>query len=421
MRKVYLLIDIENVSVKNLQNSLEDLFQRMHSDGYEVFKVGYASTRANLIEEWNQLIRFSFDIPQDHILSICSLSGYDSADMALCFIAGMWCKENELDKYPFLLLSNDKLLKRIENQIQSMSIECLRYELDPEKYKGKKKEPHYVEFNGNNYPFCLYPPQKVIPSLSIIECPSKTDHPIQSIPIPNIGEELSLGRGSNNDICLDYWDQYNPSLYSTHLFLGYSHDSIYIRSAKGHRRGRRSIEINGILIDSSQGNVPINNGDLLKVGLFVFKVSLPRLFSERPLLNNNDIHSVLDNIEILLSRWIRGTLQALNKDWWTLYIDQEIRDQCEERNTSSIEHSFNYLLFSDLGKIIMSNWVVFSPLILPLFLTRRLFRKAFSRLTEIRNLKAHPMRKDLDIDDIAFANSFYNTMLIIIPNNPALA
>ena len=95
MKKVYVIIDIENVAVKYKKEALQDFNTRLNKDGYEVFKIGMAAKDSAQLNVWKQMCLEVFEINLDNIKITRVAAGYDSADMAMSFIAGFWCKENE--------------------------------------------------------------------------------------------------------------------------------------------------------------------------------------------------------------------------------------------------------------------------------------------------------------------------------------
>ena len=279
IKKVYLLIDIENVSTKNRKEELCEMYEQLFHDGYAIYKIGLAAKDIQLLNDWKIICHEIFGTDLENIKILKAATGYDTADMALCFMAGYWCKENEIEKLPFIILSNDKLLKKVEIHIKQLDIECLEYKINTNSWKKCKEKPT-LSFNEELYPYGYDSPSICIPYLRVITHPTKTDHPITYIPIPNIGEEISIGGGDYNSdlhVSLNYWDQGNhSSLYSIHAYMGYkSNNQLYIRSAKGFRRGVHSVEINNVIINSANGNLALKDGDIIKIGGFVFKIIIP--------------------------------------------------------------------------------------------------------------------------------------------------
>ena len=418
MENVYLLIDIENVSIKKRREALIHLRDRLTEDGYEVYKAGLASKSLSQIEEWEGMILNTFQIAKQNVMGIKTSSGYDSADMTICFMAGLWCKENEVSRYPMIILSNDKILKSIEDQIQSLGIKCLQYDLNPDKFKKEKKTVP-IEFRKDKYPFNYTTVQLGIPSFLVITYPKDTDYPISSIPIPNIGEEFSIGSShgdthEDTTICLDYWDQGMHTLYPIHVYVGYKEGEVYVRSAKGHRTGQHAVERNGVLIESSMGNIVLSHGDIIRIGGFLFRVNIPRSYSEREIVSLDDTSSTIKNAEILLHQWIRNVLKASNDNWWDQLVRKDIQAECNARNNSTFEHSYNYTFLRDLDKIIADNWGLFDPMISPYYMSKGSFRKALSKFMMIRNKEMHPTREKLADDEVEFISAFLFTLQQII-------
>ena len=419
MKKVYLLIDIENVSIKNKRDALSDLASRLAIDGYVAYKIGLASKTINQLNDWKEMCINIFQVNVDSIITIKVASGYDSADMALCFIAGYWCKENETKKYPFVILSNDKILKKVEIYIKLLDIDCLSYNLDFDSFKRIKCEKESIIFDKEFYPYGYNECQITIPHLDVVTHPIETDHPISYIPIPNIGEEITFGISRSDayqHISLDYWDQQKKhTLYPIHSYIGYKNNSqLYVRSSKGFRRGPRSVEINGTIIDSSRGNVPLKDGDILKIGGFVFKVVIPLCYSNRELIKGDSVDSIVKNTEILLHQWIRKSLESSNENWWIEQVREDIRIGCEERKDSPYEHPYNYTFLRDLDKIVKDNWDLFCMSISPFYMSKGKFDRSLSQFITIRNKVMHPTRIDLAGDEVTFLNDFYYTINAIV-------
>ena len=414
MKKVYLIIDVENVAFKNNVEALKDFHIRLNSDGYEVYKIGMAAKDLTQLYVWKQMCLEEFEINIDNIKIIRAAAGYNSADMAMSFIAGYWCKENEDNKYPFIILSNDKIFKKTEIYIKAENMDCLEYFWSKEELKIIKQPQESLNFDYEKYPYGYGKCEISIPRLDVITHPNETDHPISFIPLPNIGEEFSLGIESNNSeqhICLDYWNQdKKKSMYPIHAYVGYYKGQLYVRSAKGFRRGDKSVEINNVIINSANGNKLLENGDLLKIGRFVFKVAIPKTFSERKLQQNINNDNIVKNTEIALHQWIRIKLNTLSKNWWFDFVRDDIRRGCDERNKSRTEHSYNYTFIKDLLVIIKDNWDVFGASFVPYFMSKKKCYKAFSNFILIRNKVMHPTRNELEADEISFMKDFNFTI-----------
>lgn len=424
MEKVYLLIDVENVSIKNRKEAMKAFGQRLANDGYTVYRIGLAAKDSNLLNEWKEICINLFKMDKESIKTERAAAGYDSADMALCFIAGYWSKENELERFPFIILSNDKILKKVEIYIKRLEIECLSYSLVLDSFKRPTKEPVPIIFDEDVYPYGYTKCEISIPHLDVITHPCDTDHPIVYLPIPNIGEEITLGINKVNSqnpdtikhVCLDYWDQMKKhSLYPIHSYIGYKNNGMmYIRSAKGFRRGARSVEVNGRIINSAEGNVSIKDGDNLKVGGFVFNVVIPKCYSNRKIIKDDNVDTTVKNIEIILHQWIRNTLEISNKNWWEELVREDIRQGCDERNDSDIEHSYNFTFLKDLDKIIKDNWTLFSNKVAPYYMSKGKFSRSLSQFILIRNKVMHPTRTNLGADELEFISDFNYTIDAIV-------
>ena len=417
MKKVYVIIDIENVAVKYKKEALQDFNTRLNKDGYEVFKIGMAAKDSAQLNVWKQMCLEVFEINLDNIKITRVAAGYDSADMAMSFIAGFWCKENENNKYPFVILSNDKIFKKTEIYIKAENIDCLEYFWSKEEYKSIKQPQKSLIFEYEKYPYGYGKCEISIPRLDVISHPNETDHPISYIPLPNIGEEFSLGIENNQSeqhICLDYWNQDKKvSMYPIHAYVGYYRGQLYVRSAKGFRRGDKSVEINNVIINSANGNRLLEDGDLLKIGKFVFKVAIPKVFSERKLQQNNSIDNIVKNTEIALHQWIRNKLSSISNNWWTDFVRDDIRRGCNERNEGRTEHSYNYTFIKDLLTIIKDNWDVFSTSLVPYYMSKKKCEKAFSHFIILRNKVMHPTRNELYEEEISFLKDFNSTITFI--------
>ena len=413
LQNVYILIDVDCISIKRRAEAVYEFANRLSFDGYTTYKVGIVSKQEHLLNDWHNLCINYLGCTDDRIVSIRAAAGNNSADMLLCFIAGYWCKENENQRFPFIILSADRILKKVEIYIKVFNIECLNYELNLNQFFEKKELPIPIEFSIDKYPYIYDKLDIGIPYLNVIDHPYVTDHPIVSIPIPIIGEELTLGslyKDSEQHISLDYWDQGSKhSMYPINIFLGYNHNHLFVRSAHGYKKKKGCVAINNQIVDSSKGNIILKNGDLLKVGNFLFKVVIPLLFSERELLktDNPDPNTVINNTEIMLHKCVKETLQKNNKNWWTDLVREEIRTGCEERNDSGIEHSYNYIFIKDLDTIITDNWNCFKDRFIHYFLSKNKFKRALSHFIMARNKVMHPTRMELTEDEMSFINDFY--------------
>ena len=156
----------------------------------------------------------------------------------------------------------------------------------------------------------------------------------------------------------------------------------------------------------------MEDGDLLKIGKFVFRVVVPRTFSERRLQQTN-IDNIVKNTEIMLHQWIHNKLQKLSNNWWLDFVQDEIRRGCDERNESTTEHSYNYTYIRDLFTIIKDNWDVFNTCFVPYYMSKTKLNKAFSHFILIRNKVMHPTRNELEDDEISFLKDFHSTITFI--------
>jgi hypothetical protein len=76
-------------------------------------------------------------------------------------------------------------------------------------------------------------------------------------------EQYSIGR--EGDISLAALDV-NRCLYSPHAFITFIDGRWYIRSAKGHRTGKRAFKVNGKLVESSKPDIRIRHGHRISFG-----------------------------------------------------------------------------------------------------------------------------------------------------------
>src|SRR5262249_15394713 len=102
-------------------------------------------------------------------------------------------------------------------------------------------------------------------------------------------------------------------------------------------------------------------------------------------------------IEINLTDFVLGKIQALGENWWTDYIPENIQKRCAGKrkrkgNRCPPEH---YLDLIDLKSIMDRQWRYFEPAFRTIGLEggKEKCLSWMDRLNEIRNILAHPLRK----------------------------
>jgi hypothetical protein len=79
------------------------------------------------------------------------------------------------------------------------------------------------------------------------------------------GDQKQYSIGHQGDISLASLDA-NRSLYSPHAFITFIDGRWYVRSAKGHRTGKRAFKVNGKLVESSKPDILIRQGHRISFG-----------------------------------------------------------------------------------------------------------------------------------------------------------
>ena len=409
----YLLIDIENSTVSNLGDAVIDLRSNIHSKSLSVHKIGLSSKDSDLLKRWEITCKEVFSLSDEQIFSLKTYSGSEAADMGLCFIGGIFANQNSSDKYPFILVTEDKVLGYLERYLEIQGIICHRFYINKDIFKSVKQIKQ-IEFNVNKYPF-NYEEFIQFPSLIVKKTPNSNTPIIKQIQLPDIGRELTFGR-EGADINVDYWDKCEKSktIYETHVSFIYSEGLIFVRSAMGFRRGQHAVVLNDKILSSKDGNIKLFTGDILKVGGFIFELFIPKSFSKRKLNKSIDVHTLSKNIEIILHQWVRDKLTPVSEDWWHILVSDIIRIECDSRNNNLTEHSYNFVFLREIEKIIISNWQYFEITLCQYFLSKTKFREAISKFITIRNKVMHPTRAEITSDEYNFINNLEFQMTCVI-------
>lgn len=111
----------------------------------------------------------------------------------------------------------------------------------------------------------------------------------------------------------------------------------------------------------------------------------------------SDLYKLICNVEIILHRFVRRTLETeYSKEWWKKGVPEATRKSCQvrkEEDPNPIDDPYHYTTVIDLKDTIDRNWKIFAPkLPKPFGSNKQDFLREFQRFSEIRNRVMHPVK-----------------------------
>lgn len=126
----------------------------------------------------------------------------------------------------------------------------------------------------------------------------------------------------------------------------------------------------------------------------------------------SDLYALICEVEILLHRLVKQTLEAAYGDrWWREGIPEPTRKQCQirkEEDRTPLDEPYRYTTFIDMKSIIENNWRVFS-VALPKMLAANKpdTLQTLQRVAGTRNQVMHPVKEISEYEsDYRFARKF---------------
>ena len=219
------------------------------------------------------------------------------------------------------------------------------------------------------------------------------------IPIPDGARRVLIGGGTTTvDISLDYWDGRGGarSLYSPHAvleYVRYPESSWTLRSASGHRTGRKKTVLNGTLLSARSGRHRLASGDVIKLGRFTFR------FEDHPTVNfatREDPKVLVEAIE----RCCRHVAERLDP----ALVPEAVREDLG--GGDGLDWGLAYLRHYEktFASVHGQSGV---PFIDAAFGSRGKLRKVFGSLNRIRNVAFHPSRGVVGAEDRTKLASIY--------------
>ena len=206
------------------------------------------------------------------------------------------------------------------------------------------------------------------------------------IPFPIEASKIHVGSGGG-EINLEVWDFPRKGLYPQHVLIEYRPSPVskwVIRSLKGMRRGNRQVVVDGRAIDSSQGDVPMQDGTSILLGRFSFRFSV----------DNHETFLRFESAEFICKQIETNLKKCVKRIPWHLVnsVGGYVHRKDPSRPTTikvPLSSDLSNADFSVYGHIIRCLWNHF-PEIKNCYKTGRAFSFAFQDLKDKRNLIAHP-------------------------------
>ena len=206
------------------------------------------------------------------------------------------------------------------------------------------------------------------------------------IPFPIEASEIHVGSG-DGEINLEVWDVPRKGLYPQHVLIEYKPfpaSKWILRSLKGFRRGSRQVVVDGQAIDSSKGDVSIQNGTSILLGRFSFRFSVDK---HETFLRFESAELICKQIENNLKKCVkRIPWDLVNSVGGYVYRKDPYRPTTMKVPLCS---DLSNADFSVYGHVIQCLWDKF-PEIKNCYKTEKSFYLAFQELKSKRNLIAHP-------------------------------
>lgn len=207
------------------------------------------------------------------------------------------------------------------------------------------------------------------------------------IPFPIGTNEIHVGSGGG-EINLEVWDLPKKGLYPQHVLIEYKPSPVskwVIRSLRGLRRRGRQVVVDGQAIDSSKGDVLIQDGTSIQLGGFSFRFNVDK---HETFLRFESAELIYKQIEDNLKKCVqRIPWDLVNSIGGYVYRKDPSRPTTIKVPLSS---DLSNADFSVYGHIIRRLWNHF-PEIKNRYKTERAFSFAFRALKDKgRNLIAHP-------------------------------
>lgn len=213
--------------------------------------------------------------------------------------------------------------------------------------------------------------------------------------IPFFRDQKQITIGSKTDISLQIWDVPKGLNQKAAVFhyMAFPNNTWAIRSLKGMRHNRKEISVNNKIIDSSCGDVPIKNGDAIKLGVFSFRFKT----DEREELFR------YESPEILIVE-----SEKLLKNIFMTFPENSIPDDVFDEISESGVICWEKVYLRHYRKILSFNWKSQElDLLRKNFGNKRNFNSMFVKMNEIRNKVKHPSRGSLDDDEKMALVDFY--------------
>lgn len=323
-----------------------------------------------------------------------------SNDKSLMYCAKHWA---ELGKSAFVLVANPDKYSGTPKGVTLISYKPISSAVG-----GTKTA---MEFSPESYPYIFESIDTIMCDhdyLEVEKVPVKNEPLPRIIPIPLKMDEISIGGGQAADIKLDYWDNLErKTIYPINAFLRSKGIGWEIMSAKGFRRGRGSVVVEGKIIDSATGYIILHNGVNFKIGGFEFKIFYKDRLVLDPKGNRKTLDDICNFIELTIARYIQVSFSEADKSWWPNLIPKKIRLKAEKRKGTE-EDPFRFLDFSDLVKLVLLNWEsIHFPFIFQLWHSKDQAKIGMGKIVQIRNKLKHPLRKAPTLDEEEYLKRVY--------------
>ena len=213
------------------------------------------------------------------------------------------------------------------------------------------------------------------------------------IPFESLGKCISIG--TNGDIALSAWEE-KGGLYEKNVEIEYyplPEARWYIRSLKGFRRSKKQISINGNIIHSGMGKLPLKHNDCLEFGLFHFVFITD---TKEEFIRYEDPKNIITSIENKLHMFVSMIQNAT--------IPSKILKELGEDGIINWKKAYirHYKIF------IKANWRSHEmDNIRKAFLKVSNFDKLFSKINNIRNILFHPSKGNITYQEKVQLVDFY--------------
>lgn len=334
-------------------------------------------------------------ITSDEIKAVALAS--EDKNLAKCLLP--WIREG-FSTYS-VLINKDTEGYYSYNKLKKVTSFRLKNSSKKSKQKYKSKEPVFNErYNAYEYEDSYSGSLDVI---EVVKVPTARSPVPSYIPLPPRLEELTAGSTGSNDVPLKYWEEPHE-LYSPHVYLGFRHEGWYIRSAKGHRRGKKSVIVRGKNVNSQDGNIDIYDGDEIQFGGFELVLRTNDIIDHEINLDSDSNYEVVTYIEKFLHQLIVDRLSSEREDWWEDMVPEKTKNRCESRSPKDTrEHPIRYSTISDLDKCISKNWRLFKKgKFASSWKSKTKFRDSVSDLIQVRHKVMHSTRPDPTPKEEAF-------------------